>query len=76
MPAEDAYDQIKNLGSMLDHYEQREILLRLGLGANLDKKAEYVVTTGSYLLMPPLTKKIMRSIAVFKESVSIDGCIK
>jgi hypothetical protein len=40
MPAEDAYDQIKNLGSMLDHYEQREILLRLGLGATYKENYE------------------------------------
>jgi len=41
-----ALEKIQRLGSYIDHYEQRERLLRSGLGANVDKRAEYAVMTG------------------------------
>lgn len=34
----------------MDHYEQRERLLRIGLGANVDEGADYVITSGCYPL--------------------------
>ncbi len=48
MDVVEAIKKIENLGSSLDHYEQRERLLRVGLGANVDKKADYVIKTGCY----------------------------
>lgn len=41
-----ALEKIQRLGSYVDHYEQRERLLRAGLGANVNKRAEYTVMTG------------------------------
>ena len=41
-----AMDKIQKLGSYIDHYEQRERLLRAGLTANVDKRAAYAVMTG------------------------------
>ncbi len=41
-----AFEKIQRLGTYIDHYEQRERLLRSGLGANVDKKADYAVMTG------------------------------
>jgi Fe-S oxidoreductase len=48
MPIESAaaYEKIRRLGSYVDHYEQRARLLRSGLRANVDAKAEYAVMTG------------------------------
>ena len=40
--------RIESLGGRLDRYEQRERLLRVGIGANVDKEAEYVIQTGCY----------------------------
>ena len=46
-PAE-ILERVENLGGRLDHYEQRERLLRVGFGANVDKDAEYVIQTGCH----------------------------
>ena len=48
MPIESAaaYEKIRRLGSYVDHHEQRERLLRSGLRANVDKRAQYAVMTG------------------------------
>ena len=48
MPIESAaaLEKIQRLGSYIDHYEQRERLLRSGLGASVDKRADYAVMTG------------------------------
>ncbi len=40
--------RIENVGGRLDRHEQREMLLSRGLGANVDKEAEYVIQTGCY----------------------------
>ncbi len=42
----EARDKIERLGSYIDHYEQREKLLRQGIGANVDRKADYAVMSG------------------------------
>ena len=41
-----AHKKIQRLGSYIDHYEQRERLLRSGLKANVDKRADVAVMTG------------------------------
>lgn len=41
-----AFEKIQRLGSYIDHYEQRERLLRSGFSTNVDKRAEYAVMTG------------------------------
>jgi Fe-S oxidoreductase len=48
MPIESAaaYEKIRRLRSYVDHHEQRERLLRSGLRANVDRRAEYAVMTG------------------------------
>jgi Fe-S oxidoreductase len=48
MPIESAaaYEKIRRLKSYVDHHEQRERLLRSGLVANMDKRAQYAVMTG------------------------------
>ena len=43
---EEACKKIERLGSYIDHYEQRERLLRQGIGANVDKKADFAVMSG------------------------------
>lgn len=44
--AKEALKKIERLGSSLDHYEQRDRLLKVGLAANIDKNADYVIITG------------------------------
>jgi Fe-S oxidoreductase len=48
MPIESAaaYEKIRRLSSYVDHHEQRERLLRSGLRADVDKRAEFAVMTG------------------------------
>jgi Fe-S oxidoreductase len=48
MPIESAaaYEKIRRLRSFVDHHEQRERLLRSGLRAKVDARAEYAVMTG------------------------------
>jgi Fe-S oxidoreductase len=43
---QEACEKIERLGSYLDHYEQRERLLRSGIGAHVDQNADYVVMSG------------------------------
>ena len=44
----EALRKIEKQGSFLDHYEHRERLLKIGLGAKVDKKANYVIASGCY----------------------------
>jgi Fe-S oxidoreductase len=48
MPIESAaaYEKIQRLGCYIDHHEQRERLLRSGLWAKVDKRADFAVMTG------------------------------
>ena len=46
-PAE-ILERVENLGGRLDRYEQRERLLKVGFGANVDKEAEYVIQAGCH----------------------------
>ena len=46
-PAE-LLERVENLGVRLDHHEQRERLLKVGFGANVDKEAEYMIQAGCH----------------------------
>ena len=43
---QEACEKIERLGSYLDHDEQRERLLRSGIGTRVDQNADYVVMSG------------------------------
>jgi hypothetical protein len=55
----EAIRKIENLGSFLDHYEQRERLLRIGSGANVDKGADYAIISGCYPLSFNDTSRVL-----------------